>query len=129
MAWTNHVNAQWIIDKIDDSTINWTKEFAEYLASDKDGTSKLTTSQLRKFFGKLRQIEADFDQLKTQIPMLKPKLAYAVGRDKDKTKVRAFYNEISSALTAVQPDNKATFKNLVSLVESIVAYHKFFGGV
>jgi len=82
MPWIKQINQQWITEKVSNESINWTNEFAEFLVSAKDGTGALTTSQLRKFFSQLKQIQADFEKLKKEIPFLKPHLAYAVGRDK-----------------------------------------------
>lgn len=127
MPWERPLQEDWIINKIDDSAINWAKEFAQYLTRDEDRNRRLTTSQLRKFFGKMRQIEADYENLKNQVPLLKPKLAYSVGRDRS-SKIKDFFQEIERGLNYLEPGNKSHFKNLVSLVESIVAYHKFYGG-
>jgi CRISPR-associated protein Csm2 len=89
----------------------------------------LSTSQLRKFFGEIRRIQADLQQHeyfnKQDLILLKPKLAYQVGREKDKlkdAKIRDFYKQISEAIDAVT--TKEHFKRFVKLVEAIVAYHK-----
>ncbi|HOM40506.1 MAG TPA: type III-A CRISPR-associated protein Csm2 [Bacteroidales bacterium] len=107
----------------------------------------MSTSQLRKFFGALKRIQADFERFKDEIPLLQPKLAYVAGKDKDKdkdkykykdkdkgthdkvpkTKIWDFYNEISPLISEINGDEKK-FKNFVSIVEAIIAYHKFFGG-
>ena len=134
MRWTENLKEKWITSAVDNDAVSWAESFAKYLAESEEDSGRLTTSQLRKFFGKLRQIEADFDNLKIEIPMLKPKLAYSVGRDWDskrskyKTKISFFYSQISLALSYIEPGNERHFKNLVLLVESIVAFHKYHGG-
>ena len=72
--------------------------------------------------------------------MLKPLLAYAVGRDKkkagrdmvNKTRIEEFCKEMSKAIDAIRYDNddvlKSDYKNFVQIFESIVAYHKYYGG-
>ena len=67
--------------------------------------------------------------------MLKPLLAYAVGRDKNnkginKTRIEEFTEEVTKAIDAVLAGNdlKANYKNFVNILESIVAYHKRYGG-
>jgi len=89
----------------------------------------MSTSQIRKFFGAIKRIQADFDNLKGEILLLEPKLAYAVGKDKDnpKSKIDEFYKELSPLIKEINEDEKK-FKNFVSIVEAIVAYHKVYGG-
>lgn len=116
---------------------------------------KLSTSQLRRFFGTLKRLQAiGFSEKNAaQLLRLKPLLAYAVGRDKKNgrqtTKIGKFYQELSIAIDfvmdatenvveeKVKPQtpqwNSAQlisqyFNNFVNLVEAIVAYHKFKGG-
>ncbi|MBN2892497.1 MAG: type III-A CRISPR-associated protein Csm2 [Bacteroidales bacterium] len=128
----------WIRDGINEEIIEWAKSFAEKLTpSDK---SKLSTSQLRKFFGEIKRIKADYKKNINDLPMLEAQLAYAVGRDKDekgrnKTKIKEFYEELSKGIKAVRKGEEANekekrndFNNFVKIVESIVAYHKYFGG-
>jgi CRISPR type III-A-associated protein Csm2 len=117
---------------ITNETINWAKQFGEYLATD-DTLKKLTTSQLRKFFGQLKRIQAvGFDEKnKTDLYMLKAQLAYANGRDKkeggiNKTKICYFVETFSSAIDFIE--TKEHFKNFVNVVEAIVAFHKAAGG-
>ena len=99
--------------------------WGHYLA-EKDDLNGLSSSQLRKFFGALKKIQADFDKLKGEIVLLDPKLAYAVGRDtgKTKTKIKVFYEEILRDLIRNIDEDKKRFKNFVDVFESIVAYHR-----
>ncbi len=133
-----------IKDGIEDTDITWASDFGKHLAltnesNDTNGTDNwgkpkyrknLTTSQLRKFFGELRTIEAlSYQKFNLQkILLIKPKLAYAVGREKkeDKAKIGDFYVELSSAITQIE--NAEHFSNFVKLVEAVVAYHKYHGG-
>jgi len=159
--WTKKLDPSWITDGITKATVEWAEEFGHYLAdgykradddkliqATKDGKPKtnkkgdpeyekqppLTTSQLRKFFGELRRMQAEIQHTKidvtdkqkfdkTSLLMLKPKLAYQVGRAKDDTaKVRDFYIQLSIGV-----DNVGTrdhFKRFVKIVEAVVAYHK-----
>lgn len=87
----------------------------------------MSTSQIRRFFGALKRIQADFDNLKGEILLLEPKLAYAVGRDQNNSKIDEFFREISPLIRDINEDEKK-FKNFVSIVEAIVAYHKVQGG-
>ena len=87
----------------------------------------LSTSQIRKFFGAIKRIQAGFEEHKHEILLLEPKLAYAVGRDEGKTKINDFYKALSPLIKDINQDKKK-FNNFVSIVEAIVAYHKAKGG-
>jgi len=130
---------EWIQEEITDETVEWAKSFGEFLQQDDSrnrGTKPLTTSQIRKFFGELKRIQADPEKYKEEIPMLKAKLAYAVGRDttsyrgviSNKTKIKEFYEELELGLNNIRPGNNDDIVRFVKIVESIVAFHKFYGG-
>lgn len=122
-----------IIDKgIKSSDIENIKAWGRYFAEN-GGGKKVTTSQLRKFFGEIKRIQADFDNCKMDLILLDPKIAYAVGRAKkearqgDILKIEDFYKQISPLISIIEEDQKK-FKHFVQLCEAIVAYHKQFGG-
>lgn len=145
--------------------VNWAKRFGDYLGDkflwDSDlnivkekrynpktqkeeevsKKSELTTTKLRNFFGEVKRIqirlgfENGFKNETANIIMLKPKLAYAVGKETDannKIKVKMFFEQFSKALDAIDVENpeegKKHFKNFVQLMEAVVAYHKAKGG-
>ncbi len=102
---------------------------------------KLKTNQIRNFYSAIAQIRIKFqekksknlegrtgyDAVKTDLIMLKPKLAYAAGRQ---AAVKAnFYGFMTDAIKAVE-DSKDMDKAMAkyfSLIESVVGYHKYFG--
>ncbi len=120
---------RWITGEvpIDDDVIDWTKDFGKKLApaDDKDKNA-LTTSQIRKFFGEVKRIQAAFVKHKDSIPLLNAKLAYAVGRN-SKSRIKDLYNELESGIKAIN-GNQDNYNRFVNIVESIVAFHKFYGG-
>lgn len=131
MAWDKNklIPQSEITDKVTDKTVKFAQEFGSYLGTDdlntktgKPSGNKLTTNQLRKFFGEVkRQQMSGYDQ--TDFVLLKPKLAYAVGRAKQKdSKIKDFYLVISDAIDKVK--NEQHFKNFIKIFEAIVAYHK-----
>jgi len=141
MAYTkNSLKNEWILSEngITDDSILWAQDFGEYLAVKSATHGKLSTSQLRRFFGQLKRIKAEgFDEKNlTKILMLKAQLAYANGRDikfnfqtksnDNQTKIGDFCSELSKAIGIVK--EKTHFKNFVNLVEAVVAYHKSKGG-
>lgn len=128
------LKSDWIHSDITEEVAKWAESFGKYLTE--NGNRKpLTTGQIRKFYGEVKRIGADIELNKTDIVMLKPLLAYAVGRDKNnrgdnKTKIKEFEEEMRTALSAIRYDNNlvSDFKNFEQLFEAIVAYHKFYGG-
>ena len=91
---------------------------------------KLTTSQLRKFFGEVKR-QQTIGYQESSFILLKPKLAYAVGRVKDGRKyykIEDLYNVLSNAIDIVvspeTKDKEKAFHNFIAFFEAIVAYHK-----
>ena len=133
MSWDKFISKMEIEDKITGETVNFAKEFGEYLAKEEDNEAPLTTSQLRKFFGDVkRQQMMGYDS--TSFVMLKPKLAYAVGRARQKgkkgyyQKIEDFYKVLSNAIDMVEAcaNKEKAFKNFITAFEAIVAYHKSY---
>lgn len=134
----------WVRTGITPEIVKWTESFGRFLCkknlNDTNPKNALTTGQLRKFFGEVKRIDADVIKHRDEIPMLKPLLAYAVGRDKkkagreivNKTRIEEFEQELSKAIDAIRFDDdeilKSDYKNFVQIFESIVAYHKYYGG-
>lgn len=125
----------WIQEQIDEEAVQWADSFGKFLTSFEGDTEPLTTSQIRKFYGELKRIQADPAKYQADIPMLKAKLAYAVGRDvknrnplKYKSKIKEFYTELAKGIDDVRKNNKNDFINFVKIVEAVVAYHKYHGG-
>ena len=133
MSWDKNdmISKQEIQEKVTDVTVQFAEKFGNYLAEKEDQAEPLTTSQLRKFFGEVkRQQMTGYDD--TEFVMLKPKLAYAVGRakqngKKDKhQKIEDFYTVMADAIDKVEAstDKPKAFKNFITTFEAIVAYHK-----
>lgn len=133
------LNPEWVRNGITDEAVEWAKSFGKFLQTDDSknrGTRPLTTSQIRKFFGELKRIQADPEKYKEEVPMLKAKLAYAVGRDASsyrgqvqyKTKIKEFYEELELGINSIRNGENSDLIRFVKLVESIVAFHKFYGG-
>ena len=133
MSWNKNerIPKEEIQGKVTDVTVQFAKSFGDYLAEKDDNAEPLTTSQLRKFFGEVkRQQMVGYDN--TEFIMLKPKLAYAVGRAKQNgrrnraQKIEDFYLVLADAIDKVESsaDKPKAFKNFITAFEAIVAYHK-----
>ncbi len=133
--WTEKIPVTEITEKVTTETVKYAERFGSYLGKDdvietpdrggrmrRTKYSKLTTNQLRKFFGEVKRQQMEgYDE--TSFVLLKPKLAYAVGRAKDKNaKINDFYFVIADAIDQVKDDK--SFKRFIQIFEAIVAYHK-----
>lgn len=96
--------------------------------------NRIKTNQIRNFFAEINRIRQDFkiknnwdENIEIKLVLLKPKLAYAAGR---KSEVKPFAEYLIKKIDEVQISKNKTkaLENFIYLVESIVAYHKFYGG-
>ena len=146
--WDECIPADSIRNEISEETVKFAEKFGKHLAKNGKHTetrfnskkqiqesfpveeSKLTTSQLRKFFGEVKRQQM-MGYKESSFVLLKPKLAYAVGRAKDGKKyykIEDLYNVLSNAIDVVTSDEttdkQKAFKNFIAIFEAIVAYHK-----
>ncbi len=142
MIWEKNIPQGEITGKISKETVDFAKKFGSHLGTndtklieDKYGNkkektvrAKLTTTQLRKFYGEVkRQQMKGYNE--TDFVLLKPKLAYAVGRVKDPSaKINDLYKVVANAIDIVVNEDgiakEIKFKNFIKIFEAIVAYHK-----
>lgn len=123
----------WIKNGITDATIIFANEFGRDLANNGKG---LTTSQIRNFFGELRRIQMNgIEKEFSSFLLLEPKLAYAVKRKTNtqgKDELEKFFKFFQKTKTAMDLNDPAKrsdqFKNLVQIMEAIIAFHKFHNG-
>ena len=131
MAWTELIPAGELTGSITDKTVDFAKRFGSYLGVDERtpdkfgkmriSAAKLTSNQLRKFFGEVkRQQMQGFNA--SDFIMLKPKLAYAVGRADKGAKIKDLYKVLSDAIDKVSDEK--SFNNFILIFEAIVAFHK-----
>ncbi|MBQ8702271.1 MAG: type III-A CRISPR-associated protein Csm2 [Prevotella sp.] len=109
---------------ITEETIEITKGIGEEL-------KEVPSTQLRKFFGEVKRIQMNGrvepnGYNESQLILLKPKLAYAVGRNKKLKELKVLQDCLNVSIDAVTnaTDKKKAFANFVSFFEAVVAYHK-----
>lgn len=119
------------IPKLDTISPKQINEIAEN-AAEKLMQDSVKTSQIRNVYGAITKIRQDFDAekryeaIEMDLVLLKPKVAYAAGRQKAVRK--NFYPLIKEAVEAVEASHKkdVAVQNFLRLMESVVAYHRFF---
>ncbi len=112
----------WITNKADEAMIDFSDEAGKYMA--KNG---LTNSKIRSIYGEIKRIQmGDFEKEKASFLLLRPKVAYALGRD-DKNKGLELFKLIFDETSKKVVDQKS-FVNFCNLFESILAFHKSYGG-
>ena len=88
---------------------------------------ELTNSKIRNVYGEIKRIQmGGFEKNKSSFYLLRPKVAYAVGRDKNNVGLNLFKEVFDEAVKYVKDDR--TFHNFCNLMEAILAYHKAHGG-
>lgn len=145
-------NAKWISEGIDKDCVDYLENMGFYLCDKQKiddrfpGFKAVTTSQLRNVFEEVKRIQIaaegakTFEEVQTDILLLRPKIAYNAARVLSKTRdsrIDAFRKFAETALLEVtKPLNDGSGKDLRSdkykrfcqLMESIIAYHKVYGG-
>lgn len=85
----------------------------------------VSTSQIRRIFGDLKRRQyRDFN--KDQIQLIRPKLAYTFARHSTNKGMDLLLGTLDFLLEKVKSEDE--FNNLVNFFESILAYHKKYGG-
>ena len=110
----------------------------KYLKNNKQDSMGIKVSQIRRFLDAVRRIEARLkeskskeskskeitEEIKGSIILLRPKLAYAAGREE---KIKPLMNVLDPAIKS-GAESKENFEKLLRLIEGIIAYHRYHGG-
>lgn len=92
---------------------------------------KLETSQIRKFLDAVTKISYErFDRedgdnyVRQEAILLRPKLAYSAGRNREK--VKPLMDVLDPCLSRIK--STRDFDRFHRFVEAIIAYHRYYGG-
>jgi CRISPR-associated protein Csm2 len=123
----NPFSEDWIKKCADREMIDFAEVLGCFLAPFlKNDTAALTNSQIRNVFSEIKRIQmGGFNDKKAAFLILKPKVAYAAGRQ-NKLGINTFKAYFNQAFAYVE--NERNYLNFCNLLESILAYHKAFGG-
>lgn len=141
--------SEWIAKNQLNNGIYYTQKLGFFLCNYREqgdkiipGNNALTNSQIRNVFGEAKRIQMKvvdnpdkWQEEKINFKLLKPKLAYAVGRADPKNKIKDLRPVLDKAIDAVE-DNEVNnnqesvdrLNRFVQFLEAILAYHKAYGG-
>lgn len=113
---------EWITNGATNEMITFVESVGKFMAE-----NGLTNSKIRSIYGEIKRIQmGEFEKEKTSFYLLKPKVAYALGRDKENKGLKKF-KEIFDTCFPYVTDTKS-YKNFCNLIEAVLAYHKANGG-
>lgn len=93
----------------------------------------IKTNQIRNFFGAVNSVRQmvkagkNAEEIRRELILLQPKLAYAGGRKKEVKPFAEFMIDVIKSTVNAQKQDDA-IKNFFAFVEALVAYHKFYDG-
>ncbi|MGB9772258.1 MAG: type III-A CRISPR-associated protein Csm2 [Candidatus Kapaibacteriota bacterium] len=116
-----------------EKTAQWIDETAKNKGE--NYAKNIRTNQIRNVFSHINRIRTKFrnkgkfdEEIEADLILLKPKLAYAAGRQKQIREFQKFMFDIIDAVVNSKGDKNKAIENFFALIEAIVAYHKFNGG-
>lgn len=113
-------NASWITVGADKGLPIYAENVANVLAG-----GGLSNSKIRSVYGEMKRIQfGGFDKEKASFYLLRPKVAYALGRDRDNSGLKLFKRIFDDASQYVT--DQSTFDNFCSFIEAIIAYLKVY---
>ncbi len=133
-------NPDWIKKEIDDKCIEYMEGLGLHLCDKKNkdddrlGRNAVTTSQLRNIFSEIKRLDvkinsdAQYEKEKTDILLLRPKIAYSTARvksSKRETKMVDLRKVFEKAIIVI--DDMQSFKRFAKFSQGIIAYHKVYG--
>lgn len=109
----------WITEGANKELVVYAEDMGKWMAD-----KKLTSSKIRNVYSEIKRIQMDYANNRSSFYLLKPKVAYAVGRDQQNEGLRLFQLVFNAAADCVTDER--TYKNFCNLIEAVLAYHKAY---
>ena len=115
-------NCEWITNEATPNLVDFAEKVGEFMAN-----NGLTNSKIRNVYGEIKRIQmGEFEKEKSSFYLLKPKVAYALGRDEKNEGLKLFKKNFDKCFEFVT--DQKSYLNFCNLMEAILAYHKAYGG-
>lgn len=115
-------DSAWIKTGATPEMVTYAEEAGKFMA-----INKLTNSKIRSIYGEIKRIQmGEFEKEKSSFYLLKPKVAYALGRDEHNEGLKLFKLVFDRCFADVE--DQKTYHNFCNFIEAILAYHKAYGG-
>jgi CRISPR-associated protein Csm2 len=115
-------NPEWITKEADGKLVEYAENSGQFMAK-----NKLTNSKIRSIYGEIKRIQmGKFEKEKSAFILLKPKVAYALGRDEHNEGLKLF--KLIFDCSSQDVVDQKSFINFCNFMEAILAYHKANGG-
>lgn len=126
------------------TNLNGIEDLSVLSAEDVDGISedmgkklaqdRITTHQIRNVYSAVQSIRISYEangadeNIHRRLVFLKPKMAYAAGRQPKLKPFRQWLVQAVDGVTKESKDRDRALQTFFSLLEFTVAYHRFHGG-
>lgn len=112
----------WLTEGANEKLPDFAEKIGKYMAR-----NGLTNSKIRSIYGEIKRIQmGKFEIEKASFFLLRPKVAYALGRDEKNKGLQLFKIVFDKTYPFVK--DQTTYHNFCNLIEAILAYHKAYGG-
>ena len=116
----NNFLVSWIENGADEALPDYAEFIGKAMAH-----NKLTSSKIRSVYGEIKRIQmGEFAKEKSSFYLLRPKVAYAVGRDKENIGLQLFKLVFDKSAKCVK--DKDTFLHFANFMEAVLAYHRAY---
>ncbi|WP_291528068.1 type III-A CRISPR-associated protein Csm2 [Bacteroides sp. UBA939] len=114
--------SEWITKGANEDLVSFAEKTGKFLAK-----NKLTNSKIRNVYGEIKRIQmGTFEKERSSFYLLRPKMAYALGRDSKNKGLEMFKLIFDTASKDVT--DETSYQNFCNLIEAMLAYHKANGG-
>lgn len=116
----NNFLVSWIENGADEALPDYAEFMGKAMAD-----NKLTSSKIRSVYGEIKRIQmGEFAKEKSSFYLLRPKVAYAVGRDKENIGLQLFKLVFDKSAKCVKDED--TFLHFANFMEAVLAYHRAY---
>ena len=116
----NKFLVSWIENGADEALPDYAEFIGKAMAE-----KNLTSSKIRSIYGEIKRIQmGEFAKEKASFYLLRPKVAYAVGRDKENIGLQLFKLVFDKSAKCVK--DKDTFLHFANFMEAVLAYHRAY---